>query len=503
MSDSLLTESILDKSAAFLCVVDSSGTIVSINDRFAHLLGSRGREALVGLNVVDSIQGSAELKTFFQTLVSPSNDSAISQSIIQPVHRNAEKPLWIKFDISHVHSAARGLCTFLCGSDISEEILARRDSDQKAHERSSFLVRMGHEIRTPLNTVLGYAQLLNGLEGMSPVAREYISTIITNENNLMHLLNDVLELSKYEAGQTVPLLMETDIKKLVQEVTRSYLDQFENKYLSLSVEYLNEIPSALLADSQKVTQVLSNLLGNALKFTRKGGVNVTVSWDRLITIDVEDTGIGIDPAEFSSVFDLFSQFGSTKEHMTGTGIGLAIARIFARMMGGDVVLVRSDVNKGSLFRFTFEAKPTVSDRRKVVPVVDYTVIKGISRPCKVLLVDDVDINLAMLEIFLAPAGFEVNIAANGNEALEKFRSFKPDIVFMDLIMPEKDGFEATREIKEINPAIPVVALTASIVDSVKEQALEAGVNDFMSKPFVPERFFEIIAEHTGISYLEK
>jgi CheY-like chemotaxis protein len=171
------------------------------------------------------------------------------------------------------------------------------------------------------------------------------------------------------------------------------------------------------------------------------------------------------------------------------------------MLGGDVVLVSSSIGKGSLFRFTFTAKPVHSNKTNTVEISDYSSIKGINKPCKVLLVDDVDINLAMLEIFLAPAGFEVGIAANGNEAVEKFRSFKPDIVFMDLIMPEKDGFEATREIKAIDPSIPVIALTASIVDNVKEQALAAGVNDFMYKPFIPERFFEIIAEHSGLEYI--
>jgi len=355
-------------------------------------------------------------------------------------------------------------------------------------------------VRTPLNTVIGYAQLLQGLDNLSPVAREYVSTIIANENNLLHLLNDVLELSKFEAGQTQPILAPVNVRKLVQEVTESFIDQFDSKYLSLSVEFKSDVPDALLTDAQKVTQVISNIIGNALKFTRKGGVSVTVSWDRLVTVDIEDTGIGIESADASRVFEIFEQTGSSREHMSGSGIGLAVARIFARMLGGDVILVRSDIGKGCLFRFTFEAKPIAAVRKNIQQVTDYTAIKGISKPCKVLLVDDVDINLAMLEIFLAPAGFDVNIAADGNEAVEKFKSFKPDIVFMDLIMPEKDGFEATRDIKAIDSSVPVIALTASIVDSIKEQALEAGVNDFMNKPFVPERFFEIIAEHTGITY---
>lgn len=503
MHDSLLYESILDKSAAFICVLDSGGSIITINERFARIMGKNGHEALVGQKAIDAVQGNVELKSFFQTVATSTSDSPFSGTIVQSIHRTAEKPLWVKFDISNVHSSVHGVCAFIVGSDISEEIQARREAEQKAHERSTFLVRMGHELRTPLNTVLGYAQLLNGLEGLSPVAKEYVSTIISNENSLLHLLNDVLELSKYESGQTVALLTETNIRKLIQNVTQSYIEQFGKKYLSLTVEYKTDMPEAILTDSQKVTQVLSNIIGNALKFTRKGGVTITVSCGQMITIDVEDSGIGIDPEDSRDLFDFFSQAGNSKEHMMGTGIGLAIARVFARMLGGDVILLRSGPDKGSVFRFTFEAKPVVSAKKSSLSISDYTQITGISKPCKVLLVDDVDINLAMLEIFLSPAGFDVSIAVNGIEAVEKFKAFAPDIVFMDLIMPEKDGFEATREIKALNPNIPVIALTASIVDSVKEQALEAGVNDFMSKPFIPERLFEIIAEHTGTGYVLK
>jgi signal transduction histidine kinase/CheY-like chemotaxis protein len=502
MSDFFLVESILDKSSAFLCVLDPEGKIVSINSRFAQLFGKTGRESLVDTIASEQVQGCVELKSFFQTL-SRANDTAIPEGLIQPVHRNAEKPLWIKFDISQVHSSSHGVCTFISGTDITEEIVARREAEQKAHERSSFIVRMGHELRTPLNTIHGYSQLLLALDGMPDVAHDYIRTIISNENSLLHLISDLLELSKFEAGQTTPLKMEMNVKKLIHEVTTSFIDQFASKSLSLTVDYKTDVPEAIMTDPQKVTQVISNILGNALKFTRKGGVTIIVSCDRNITVDVEDTGIGIDADERAQIFEIFTQTGSTKEHMVGSGIGLPIARIFARMLGGDVVLVRSEPGTGSLFRFTLLADRVNTTKSNVKPISDYTSIKGISHACKVLLVDDVDINLAMLEIFLAPAGFEVCIAANGNEAVDKFRSFRPDIVFMDLIMPEKDGFEATREIKAIDPSIPVVALTASIVDSVKEQALESGVNDFMSKPFVPERFFEIIAEHTGVEYMMK
>jgi signal transduction histidine kinase len=501
MSDILLADSILDRTSSCICIIDSANKIVSINSRFARLLDNKSRESLSGKDIAACCPSSPDFIDFFARLSSISTDSDIPAQTVLCINRNGEKPLWIKFDISQVQSSKSGMCTYINGTDVTEEIITRREAEQRAQERSSFLVRMGHEIRTPLNTVIGYSQLLQSLENLSPVAQEYIATIIHNEKNLLHLLNDVLELSKYEAGQTVTVLSPTNIKKLVQEVTDSFSDQFNEKYLSLSVEYKTAIPDELLTDSQKVGQVISNIIGNALKFTRKGGVSLSISYDRMLTIDIEDTGIGIDPSEFSQVFNIFIQSGDSKEYLKGSSIGLGIARIFARMLGGDIVLVRSDIGKGSFFRFTFAANTIETNKKATLSVPDYTQIKGISRPCKVLLVDDVDINLAMLEIFLAPAGFDVSIAANGNEALSKFKSFKPDIVFMDLIMPEKDGFEATKEIKAIDSKIPVVALTASIVDSVKEKALASGVNDFMNKPFIPERFFEIIAEHTGISYI--
>jgi len=460
MSDAFLIGSILDTSANFICVLDSKGTVLAANEGFAHLVNGRGRETIIGSVLSNSIQESSELKEFIQ------------------------------FSKSMVSSPEYGDCVYLNGLDVTELHESKNELETKIREQTSFLIRMGHELKTPLNTVLGYAQLLSGLENLPVSAQDYIATIQTQETNLLYMLNDVLEYSKYEAGQTVPILSETNVHKLVEDVTRSFIDSFSRKMLSLTVEYKNDVPEAILSDTGKIAQVLSNLLGNALKYTRKGGVTLTVSCDKMITIDIEDTGIGIPDDEKDSLFDVFTKSGAGPEHTGNVGIGLAVARIFARMLGGDVVLVRSSSGKGSLFRFSFEAKRAESSKKQTQQIVDYSAIKSISRPCKILLVDDVDINLAMLEIFLAPAGFDLSIASNGKEAVRIFSEFKPDIVFMDLIMPDMDGFEATRHIKSIDASIPVIALTASIVDSVKAQALEAGVNDFMYKPFIPERFFD-------------
>ncbi len=499
MSDSLLIETFLDVYGGYFCVLDSNGAILRISEPFARLISGKSRETIKGSRAVEAVTGSPELKTFFSDILSGSSKTDVPTRVVQPVHRNGEKPVWIKIDIQKVEFPAVGVCLCLSGVDVSEEVLSIATAQKQSRQRSDFLMKMGHELRTPLNAVLGYAKLLSDLEGLPVTARSYVSTILNHETNLLRLLGDVLEYSKYEAGDSSAVMSDTDVKRLVQDVTKSYIDQFSDKLISLTVNFASEIPENVFTDSGKVSHVLSNLLANALKYTKKGNVTVTVSYAGHMVIDVEDTGIGIPLADQGSVFDVYPQDGNSAEISVG-GIGLAVCRIFARMLGGDVQLVRSDDGKGSLFRFTFEAQTATTPKRRIQQITDYTEIQGISRQCRVLLVDDVDINLAMLEIFLAPAGFDVSIASNGNEAVRIFKQFKPDIVFMDLIMPEKDGFEATREIKELAPEVPVIALTASIVDSVKEQALVSGVNDFMYKPFIPERFFEIIAEHTGITY---
>lgn len=503
MLDSLFPDSVLDNSTIFLCVLDTKGTILSVNSRFARILGDRSRQSLIGMNISDTVRGNQELTAFFNSLIPESSENFDCKSVLQPVHRNAEKTVWIQFDISLTSSVQYGKCFFLSGSDVTEHIVARKNAEQIDQERSSFFVKMGHEIKTPLNTVLGYAQLLNSLDNLSPVAKEYAATIIENENSLLHLLNDLFELTKYDAGQTTAVLSQTDTRKLFQETVSSWSEIFANKMLYLDLKFKGDIPESIETDAAKIKHIVSNILGNSLKFTRKGGVTVTVSYDGVLSADIEDSGIGIDAEDQEAIFSSQSQSGLSRGRLTGNGLGLVVARIFARMLGGDVVLVRSSPGNGSHFKVLVKARATETVQKTKATVGDYALITGISKPCKVLLVDDVDINLAMLEIFLAPAGFTVSIALNGIEAVEKFKSFKPDIVFMDLIMPEKDGFEATREIKTLNSSVPVIALTASIADRVKEQALAAGVNDFMSKPFVPERFFEIIADHTGIAYQYK
>lgn len=366
---------------------------------------------------------------------------------------------------------------------------------------TNFLLNIGHELRTPLNTVFGYTQLLNNVENISPLAKEYVSTIIENELTVVNLINDIFELLKYNNGSTMLNCSEVNPKKLINDLISTFKDLFKNKLIYLKVNYLTEIPSLIKTDPTKLTHILSNLIANGLKFTRKGGVTIHVSYTDHLIIDIEDTGIGMEESEISSLFPPIDKSMQSLSTISGNGLGLFIARVFAQMLEGDITLVQTTLDLGTTFRLEIKAPVITENSSKKITVTDYTTIKGLSKPCKVLLVDDVDINLAMLEIFLTPVGFDVCIATDGNEAIAKCESFNPDIIFMDLIMPRKDGFQATKEIKSKNEDIPIIALTASLSDIIKVSALQAGVNDFMTKPFVPERFFEIIANYTSIEYI--
>lgn len=472
MSTAFAPEDLFSSSPSPIALIEGSSTIIYANPAFLRMFPYAGAGGLPE-DLRDLVQGSGTI------------------TIKRFVAGGMTVPM--QFSVSKIAGTSQVLVQ---GMDLTELLNRER-------RRNAFLVRMGHEFRTTINTVTGYAQLLKSLDGLSPVAREYAGTILYNEGALLHLLDNLIELTKFESGQTELQSQTIHLPELIQETVDAWEDQARDKYLTITVTCKEGLAETCKTDTVKLRQVLSNLIGNAMRFTRKGGITLTVSGGPEYQIDIEDTGIGIPADEQSDIFEVFTAIDQNREGGSGSGIGLAVARIFARLLDGDLVLVRSDTGKGSVFRFTFNAEVSMNEKPPAQRVEDYSRVVGISKPCKVLLVDDVDINLAMLEIFLAPAGFDVTVATDGDEAIERFTAFKPDIVFMDLLMPGRDGFDATREIKKIDPSIPVVALTASIVDSVREQAIAAGVNGFMNKPFIPERFFEIIAEHTDLRYILK
>ncbi len=366
--------------------------------------------------------------------------------------------------------------------------------------KSEFLANMSHEIRTPLNGVLGMAQALEA-DDMPSAQREKVSIILDSGKSLMALLNDVLDLSKIEAGKLEISTVPGDFLHTMKRTRQLFQTQAEDKGLDLSVRYDSSFPQRLTYDPVRVRQCVSNMLSNAIKFTAKGRVEVSINATKhadgghMVSVEVTDTGIGMNPEVQAKLFSAFTQAdGATTRQFGGSGLGLAISRQLARLMGGDMT-VTSEVGRGSCFRLTFragEAAPEVkgAPAPSLSPSATRTSLRGV----RVLLTDDNAINRQVVKLFLAPQGCEIVEATNGKEALDKVSSEPFDIVLLDVHMPVMDGKEAIQRLRAAKQdwsRLPVIALTADAMSGDREKYLALGMTDYVSKP-VDQR--ELIAK---------
>ncbi len=369
------------------------------------------------------------------------------------------------------------------------EVESARDAAEAAtRAKSEFLANMSHEIRTPLNGILGMAQGLESRE-LDDATREMVTTIRDSGVTLMAILNDVLDLSKIEAGKLDVAPVDTELLATVQQVHRLFQSIAREKGVSL---VMTDTPDKLRLryDPVRVRQCLSNLVSNAVKFTREGGVHISTTVASVeggrsrVTVAVADTGIGMNQATADRLFEAFTQAdGSTTRQFGGTGLGLAISRRLARLMGGDIV-VRSTPGRGSVFTFTFLADAATgiaadAPREQAKPA-------GVSlRGARVLLTDDNAINRQVVRLFLQPQGALITEATNGQEALDALARQPFDLVLLDVHMPVMDGTEAIRRIRASAPPLcdlPVIALTADAMSGDRERLIGLGMSGYVSKP---------------------
>ena len=395
----------------------------------------------------------------------------------------------------------------LVASRTTELRAAKEAAETASRAKSAFLANMSHEIRTPMNAILGYAQLLRRDPGLGGEQKQKLDIIHSSGAHLLTLINDILEMSKIEAGRATLTVEPFDLPEMLNDVRLMFRELTEDKGLRLTFEQDPHLPRALAGDAVKVRQVLINLLSNAVKFTERGRVAVRVSsragatQDRhVVAIAVEDTGPGIEPRNLTRIFDAFDQADS-KVRIGGSGLGLAISRSFARLMHGDLV-VESTPGKGSVFTFSFEAGAAASGAipEPVVQPVP-TGLDADQPGWKLLIVDDVPTNRDLLDELLSRTGFATRTAASGEEALEVFHEWHPDLVLMDVRMPGMGGLEAVRRLREGGSKAAIVAITASSLAEAEGEARAAGVDGFLRKPYREGELFAVIGDRLGVRYV--
>ena len=394
----------------------------------------------------------------------------------------------------------------LVASRTTELRAAKEAAESASRAKSAFLANMSHEIRTPMNAILGYAQLLERDRDLRADQKQKIDIIHNSGNHLLTFINDILEMSKIEAGRATHAVEPFDLHELLHDVQWMFRDLTENKGLELTFEQEPHVPRALLGDAGKVRQVLINLLSNAVKFTTSGriavraGCHVAAADQHLVTIAVEDTGSGIEPRNLSRIFDAFDQADSTVR-IGGTGLGLTISRNYARLMHGDLV-VESTPGKGSVFTFSFEAAGAAID---AVPArVTHSIPTGLApdQPdWKVLIVDDVPTNRDLLDELLSRVGFSTRTAASAEEAIVVHDEWRPHLVLMDLRMPGMGGLEGIRRLRQSGSKAAIFSVTASSLADTENEARESGVDAFVRKPYQEGELLAAIGERLGVRYL--
>ena len=379
------------------------------------------------------------------------------------------------------------------------EHLTRR-AEEASSVKSSFLANMSHEIRTPLNAILGFGDLLAGSD-LPAHERDYLSVIRRNGRALAVLIDDILDLSKVEAGMLDIELRPVSLTDLVDDVAALFADRASAKGVRLSRVIEGEIPPFVTSDPARLRQILVNVVGNAIKFTDRGTVRVTVRAAPCVrgqvpvTIAVADSGIGITDQQRARLFEPFVQAEeSTARRFGGTGLGLALSRRLARALGGDLSIASTIPNEGTTFELKFNAGQVGPERP--MPLVNARDLvphsAGSSRTIRVLLVDDCEDNRYLMELVLRKAGFAVETARDGREAVDLALAGGFDVVLMDIQMPVMDGYEALGELLRRGYDKPVLALTAHAMIEERARTRNAGFAAHLNKPIEPEVMFNTL-----------
>jgi signal transduction histidine kinase/CheY-like chemotaxis protein len=379
--------------------------------------------------------------------------------------------------------------------------IEKERADKSAMIKEQFLANMSHEIRTPINAVVGFSGLLQKTPLQSD-QKQFVDLIQKSGDNLLAVVNDILDISKLEAGMMRITKNPFSISEICMSMEMMFFHKATEKNISFSCTVDEDIPDTLVGDAERLNQVLINLINNALKFTSEGEVNVNVIMEKRtsdkvdLKFSIKDSGIGIPKNKLSTIFDRFEQADSeTSRQYGGTGLGLSIVKKIINLQGGEIN-VQSETGKGSefIFNITYEfiENPENLENYTTVHNQDNVVFNNI----KALVAEDNITNQTLLKFTLKQWNLDYDLAENGQQALDLIQKNKYDIVLMDIQMPLMDGYEAAKKIrKEVNASIPIIAMTAHVLPTEREKCINAGMNDYISKPLKETEFLKLLKKY--------